>query len=129
VSASRPAALFVLAAAAAQTVQGCSSGAASSSPSASKVGAPVSAAATTASSAPAVTIKSFKFSPTPLTVAKGTKVTWTQTDDTIHTVTADDKTFNSGNLAMGKTFSFTVEKTVSYHCDIHQYMTAQIVVS
>ena len=78
----------------------------------------------------AVTIKNFAFSPTPLTVTKGTRVTWTQQDATIHTVTAVDGSFDSGNLAQNQSFSrtFATAGTFMYRCNIHQYMTATVVV-
>ncbi|TMD06380.1 MAG: amidase [Chloroflexi bacterium] len=81
--------------------------------------------------AAAVTIKNFAFSPTPLTVRTGTKVTWTQQDSTVHTVTAVDGSFDSGNLSQGQSFSrtFSTAGTFMYRCNIHQYMTATVVVS
>ena len=87
----------------------------------------------TAPSAPAsaaVTIKNFAFGPSSLTVSPGTKVTWTNTDTSVHTVTAVDGSFDSGNLAQNQTFShtFATAGTVMYRCNIHQYMTATVVV-
>jgi plastocyanin len=78
----------------------------------------------------AVTIAGFAFLPQTLTVAKGTTVTWTNNDSTTHTVTSDSGVWDSGNLAPGKTFSFTFNQTGTfpYHCNIHSSMTAKIVV-
>lgn len=78
----------------------------------------------------AATIKSFKFSPTPLTVKVGTKVTWTNNDSSTHTVTADGGSFDLGKLGQGKTASFTFSKagTFAYHCDIHPTMKATVTV-
>jgi len=88
--------------------------------------------ATSASSAAAsaVTIKNFAFSPATLDVSVGTTVTWTNNDSATHTVTADDGSFDSGNLATGKSFTFTFKKagTFTYHCSIHPNMKATIVV-
>jgi plastocyanin len=79
----------------------------------------------------AVSIKNFAFSVTSLSVAKGTTVTWTNNDATTHTVTADDASFNSGNIAPGATFThtFTAAGTVAYHCAIHTSMKANVVVA
>jgi plastocyanin len=78
-----------------------------------------------------VSIKNFAFSVGTLTVASGTTVTWTNNDGTTHTVTADDNSFDSGNIAPGGTFShkFTSAGTVAYHCAIHTSMKASIVVN
>lgn len=77
-----------------------------------------------------VSIKSIAFSPTTLTVPVGTTVTWTNNDNIMHTVTADDNSFDSGNLAAGGTFyfKFNTAGTFNYHCAIHASMTAKIVV-
>jgi plastocyanin len=79
-----------------------------------------------------VTIANFAFSPTPLTVAPGTKVTWTNTDDEPHTVVSADggKTFKSAALDTDDKFSFTFSKsgTYKYFCSIHSYMSGTIIV-
>jgi plastocyanin len=70
----------------------------------------------------AVSLVNFAFQPTPLTIAVGTTVVWTNTTtSTVHTVTADDNSFNSGDLDAGKTFSFTFNApgTYAYYCQIH----------
>ena len=79
----------------------------------------------------AISIKNFAFSSSSLSVAKGTTVTWTNNDAVTHTVTADDASFDSGNIAPGATFShtFTTAGTVAYHCNIHTNMKANIVVA
>jgi plastocyanin len=66
-----------------------------------------------------------------LSVAKGTTVTWTNNDAMAHTVTADDASFDSGNIAPGATFShtFSTAGTVAYHCSIHTGMKANVVVA
>jgi plastocyanin len=90
--------------------------------------APVPATATVAVAPPTtasgneihIPIQNFAFGD-PVTVKVGTKVTWTNLDAAQHTVTADDKSFDSGVLAKGQSFSFTFTKagTVSYYCAIH----------
>jgi plastocyanin len=78
----------------------------------------------------AVSIAGFAFSPASSTIKVGDKITWTNKDSTTHTVTADDGSFNSGDLATGATFSFTFTKAGShaYHCSIHPSMKATVVV-
>jgi plastocyanin len=79
----------------------------------------------------AVSIQNFAFSVGTLTVTSGTTVTWTNNDATTHTVTADDGSFNSGNIAPGSKFShtFSAKGTVNYHCSIHPMMKASVVVN
>ncbi len=86
------------------------------------------------SSTNAVAIKNFQFTPKKIEVKAGTKVTWTNQDSAVHTVTSDEgapTTFDSGNLAQGKTYSFTFDKpgTYQYHCEIHVSMKGTVVVS
>ena len=78
----------------------------------------------------AVTISGFAFAPATLTVKANTTVTWTNNDSVAHTVTADDGSFDSKNIAPGGTFSYTFTKSgnVSYHCAIHTYMKATVTV-
>ncbi len=71
------------------------------------------------------------FNPGSLSVVAGSTVTWMNSDTTIHTVTADDGSFNSGNIAVGATYSkvFSTAGTFSYHCTIHPEMTGKVVVT
>jgi plastocyanin len=77
-----------------------------------------------------VSIKNFAFNPPNITVAPGTTVTWVNNDQTAHTSTADDGTWDSGTLQPGKSFSFTFKQagTYTYHCSIHPNMTGTITV-
>ena len=73
----------------------------------------------------------FGFSPKALTVTVGATVTWKNTTSVAHTVTSDDgASFDSGIVPAGGTFTFTFTKAGSYayHCDIHPYMKATVVV-
>ena len=95
---------------------------------------------TTSGNAMAVTITtdssgSFAFSPATITIKVGTTVTWTNMTATPHTVTSDDgKSFDSGISnpisASGGTFShaFMTAGTFAYHCQIHPFMKAMIIV-
>jgi plastocyanin len=80
--------------------------------------------------ASSVSIKNFAFSNTSLGVTAGTTVTWTNNDATAHTVTADDGSFDSGNIAPGQSFTHTFSNmgTVNYHCTIHPMMKAAVIV-
>ena len=86
-----------------------------------------SSAPTTAS----VSIKNMAFNPGSLSVTTGATVTWTNSDTTLHTVTADDGSFTSGNIAIGATYSrvFNTAGTFSYHCILHPEMTGKVVVT
>jgi plastocyanin len=79
----------------------------------------------------AVRIADFAFAPDSSDVKVGDSLKWTNQDGTTHTVTADDGAFDSGNLAGGKSFSFTFDQagTFAYHCKIHQSMTGTVVVA
>ena len=81
--------------------------------------APVVAANFTSAGA-SVTIKNFQFTPKTVTVRVGAVVTWRNTEGT-HTVTADDGSFTSPNLAAGKTYSHKFAKagTYPYYCQFH----------
>jgi len=83
------------------------------------------------SSANAVTIQNMAFNPATLNVQVGTTVTWTNKDSNTHRVVSDSGLFDSGDLANGKSFSYTFNQTGSYpyHCSIHPSMTGTIVVS
>ena len=62
-----------------------------------------------------------EFRPTPLTVTAGTTVVWTNQGQNPHTVTANDRAFDSGTLEPGQTFSVTFDEAgqVPYYCQIH----------
>jgi|GEM_PF-1194576 len=88
--------------------------------------------AATQQAATKVTIQNFAFSPTTLTVPVGTTVTWTNADSTEHTVTSNTGAWaDSGPIEPSHTFSHTFTKpgTFAYHCEIHPFMTAKIIVT
>jgi plastocyanin len=84
---------------------------------------------TTNTSGNTVLIAGMSFSPGSLTVKAGTTVTWTNNDNTLHTVTADDASFSSGDMNKGSTFShtFSTAGTYAYHCNYHAAMKASVV--
>lgn len=74
---------------------------------------------------------SFGFAPDTLTIKAGTTIIWKNTSSAPHTVTSDDKkAFASGTVDTGSTFSFTFKNagTFPYHCTIHPFMKATIIV-
>jgi plastocyanin len=83
-----------------------------------------SAAKTTAQT---VTIKDFKFG-APLTITKGTTVTWKNADSAPHNVVGD--TFKTADLTKGKSDTVTFAKagTFNYVCTFHPFMKGTVVV-
>jgi plastocyanin len=78
------------------------------------------------------------FVPDTLTVSKGTTVSWTNGDSTLHTVTSGSPEagnsgteFDSSYLAAGKTFQhqFNTAGTFDYYCTLHPYMKGKVVVN
>lgn len=79
-----------------------------------------------------VKVQNYAFTPASITVVIGINntVTWTNMDSVTHTVTANDGSFNSGDLAPGQTFThtFTAPGSFGYHCSIHTFMKGTVVV-
>ncbi len=78
-----------------------------------------------------IQIAGFQFGPAEAEVAVGSTVTWTNFDGATHTATADDGTFDSGDIEAGEEFSFIFEEpgTFSYACEIHPDMVGTITVT
>jgi plastocyanin len=78
-----------------------------------------------------VWIQGMAFDPSTISITAGTTITWTNKDGVAHTVTSDTGLFNSGTLSTNGTYSFKFATigTYSYHCTIHPYMTATVVVN
>ena len=105
--------------------------AASPSPQASPAASPVASPMASPAAANRVTISSFAFHPQTITVAAGTEVMWTNQDDIPHTVTSNDgKSFSSQLLDTGDELHqrFTKPGTYPYHCALHPFMTATVIV-
>jgi plastocyanin len=68
------------------------------------------------------------YSPNPVTVARGTTLTWVNNDTTAHDQIADGGAFNTGNVNPGGRASVTLQNagTVTYHCGIHPNMVGTI---
>lgn len=75
-------------------------------------------------------MKNSVFSNTNLTVTIGGTVVWVNDDNMVHTVTANDGSFNSGDIQVNSSFSKTFNATGAYpyHCTYHSNMTGTIVV-
>lgn len=104
-------------------------------PAESKPAAPKPAAPKPAAPKPAATrkttIKNISYLQPRITVAVGTTIEWTNSDPLPHTVTAVDKSFNSGLIQPGKTYrhTFTKAGTFNYYCIPHPFMKGVVVVT
>lgn len=74
---------------------------------------------------PSIEIQKFAFAPQEITVAPGTTITWTNRDETPHTISADDHRFVSKAMDTGDRFeyTFTSEGDFKYFCTLHPFMT------
>jgi len=83
-----------------------------------------------AANSAAIRIDNFNFTPPTLVVAPGTTVTWTNADDSPHTVREKDGKFQSAALDTDDTFSqtFTAPGEYEYFCSIHPRMVGKVVV-
>ena len=91
---------------------------------------PTTAPAAQESGTAAVDIVGFQFEPGDLTVARGTTVTFTNSDDFEHSAVADDDSFDTGAIAGGASADVTFDEAgeFPYLCGIHNYMKGMIVV-
>ena len=71
---------------------------------------------------------SWGFQPNDLVVTTGMTVVWRNNGTNTHTVSADDKRFDSGNIAPGATWKYRFEEpgVFTYHCTPHPWMKASI---
>ena len=63
-----------------------------------------------------------------ITVAPGTRIVWTNRDETPHTVTSNDKSFASKGLDTDDKFehTFASEGDFAYICTVHPFMTGVV---
>lgn len=77
-----------------------------------------------------VVIDGFAYKPATLNIPVGTTVVWYNKDSAPHTVTARDKSFDSGSLQRNNTFSYTFEQSgiFAYYCTTHPSIVGKVVV-
>lgn len=68
-----------------------------------------------------VVLDEFAFNPQRVSIQKGTTVAWINQEPEVHTVTADDEKFDSGDLDGGAVFSFAFQEggRFPYYCIFH----------
>lgn len=101
-------------------------------PAAAKPPAPgdTSAAARTGPTVKA-SVRSIAFQPSRIEITTGTTVAWTNDDAVEHTVTATDRSFDSGTMAPGATWRYTFTKPGTYQifCVVHPFMKGVVIVT
>lgn len=83
------------------------------------------AASPTGAAAVTVTIVNFQFQPADFTIRPGGTVTVVNTDTVEHTLTAQDRGFDTGPIAPGASATFTAPTqrgAYSYLCTFHHFM-------
>ncbi|MBI2264669.1 MAG: IPT/TIG domain-containing protein [Armatimonadetes bacterium] len=77
-----------------------------------------------------VSVSDTGFTPRDFAVSPGDTVMWGNDGSLTHTVTADDGTFNSGDIGQGGTYglNFSALGNFSYHCSRHPSETGRILV-
>ncbi len=77
-----------------------------------------------------VTIRDMKYLPATLIVNVGDTVVWKNEDMVPHTVTDRGKSFDSGSIVNGASWSDVVNKkgTYSYYCTFHPNMNGKLIV-
>jgi plastocyanin len=87
-------------------------------------------AATLAASMLVVHIKDFKYAPAPLRIHAGDRVTFVNEDTEAHTVSAQDRSFDSAGIDSGERWQHVFENTgvFRYFCQLHPYMQGTIIV-
>ena len=78
-----------------------------------------------------IQMKNFAFDPPAIAIKAGQTLTWTNDDVVPHTATADGKTWDSGQMAPGRSYTVTVTKpgTYEYTCSNHPFMRAKVTVT
>jgi plastocyanin len=86
--------------------------------------------ATTPADAVAASIFRHDFVETRIEIPAGTTIQWTNYDDVVHTVTADDGSWDSRGIQPGERWSATFTRPGRYpfHCGPHPYMRGMVVV-
>jgi len=77
----------------------------------------------------ALEIVDFAFVPEQVTVEVGSTITWTNIDTAVHTATADDGSFDTGNLQTDGgegEVTFDSAGTFTYFCQPHPFMNGKV---
>nr|WP_244235171.1 cupredoxin family copper-binding protein [Achromobacter veterisilvae] len=76
-----------------------------------------------------VAIEGMRFVPATLTARRGDRVTWINRDLVPHTATALSRTFDSGAIAAGASWTYTVGEagSIAYTCLFHPAMQGTLV--
>ncbi|HEV7365694.1 MAG TPA: cupredoxin family copper-binding protein [Gemmatimonadales bacterium] len=76
-------------------------------------------------------LKNIAFQPSRIEITAGTTVAWTNNDALEHTVTAVDRSFDSGTMAPGATWQYTFTKPGTYplFCVVHPFMKGVVIVT
>jgi plastocyanin len=88
------------------------------------------AAGEAAAHATHVEMRTMTFNPKRIEIAPAGTVTWTNNDQLVHTITADDGSWDSGPIEPGQSWSHTFAQPGEYafHCTPHPFMKALVVV-
>ena len=75
-----------------------------------------------------VTMANSTFTPASVTVMESGSILWVNNDQQMHTVTADDGSFDSGDIPVGGSFglAFNLIGPHPYHCKYHPDMTGLV---
>jgi plastocyanin len=75
-------------------------------------------------------MRNMAFAPARIEIAAGTTVQWTNNDPLAHTVTASDRSFDSGLIQPGRTWAhtFTTPGTYDFSCTPHPFMKGVVIV-
>lgn len=75
-------------------------------------------------------MRTMVFGPKRIEISAGGTVTWTNNDPLVHTITADDGSWDSGAIEPGKSWShtFTQPGEYAFHCTPHPFMKSVVVV-
>lgn len=75
-------------------------------------------------------MRNLAYTPARIEIDAGTTVEWTNNDPLAHTVTALDKSFDSGPIESGRTwrYTFTQPGTYDFNCTPHPFMKGTVVV-
>lgn len=126
-------------------VAACSSGGATTAPSAAPAEPTAATSEAPASEAPAaaaceksaaggevdVSVEGFAFNPADITATVGQTITFTNGDSAPHTATLDDGSCTTPNIATGASegLTFNAAGTYPFHCSVHPDMKGTITVS